>query len=345
MSLCNTNQQPNLNQEAQLQREEKLAHSSKLESDNLERIKILYSLSLPDLIFAAQQVHREHHNPNEIQFCTLSSIKTGACPEDCGYCAQSSRYKTGLKIEPLQAEETILAEARQAQANGSTRFCMGAAWREIPENEQFESVLRVVTEVKAMGMEPCVTLGMLNAEQAQKLKAAGLHSYNHNIDTSRDYYSEVISTRTFDDRLDTIANVQDAGIHVCSGGILGMGETVEDRLSMLATLATMDPQPSSVPINVLVPIAGTPLESADPIDNFDLVKLVACTRIMIPDSRVRLSAGRMTMSDELQALCFIAGANSIHTGDKLLTTPLAGESRDHRLVEKLGMHVLSDTRP
>ena len=314
---------------------------SKLEAENLERINILYALSVPDLIFAAQQVHRENHNPNEIQFCTLSSIKTGACPEDCGYCAQSSRYKTGLTIEPLQAEEKILEEARQAQANGSTRFCMGAAWRQIPENEQFDSVLKVVTEVKAMGMEPCVTLGMLNAEQAQKLKAAGLHSYNHNIDTSRAYYPEVISTRTFDDRLETIANVQEAGIHVCSGGILGMGETIDDRLSMLATLATMNPQPSSVPINVLVPIAGTPLEAADPIDNFDLVKLVACTRIMIPAARVRLSAGRMTMSDELQALCFIAGANSIHTGDKLLTTPLAGESRDHKLVQKLGMHVLS----
>jgi biotin synthase len=313
--------------------------SFELEQENLERIQILYQLSLPDLVFAAQKIHRENHNPNEIQFCTLSSIKTGACPEDCGYCAQSSRYKTGLEIEPLQAEEDILEEAKQAQANGSTRFCMGAAWRQIPENEQFDSVLRVVTEVKAMGMEPCVTLGMLNAEQAQKLKSAGLHSYNHNIDTSRDYYPEVISTRTFDDRLETIANVQEAGIHVCSGGILGMGETIDDRLSMLATLASMDPQPSSVPINVLVPIAGTPLEAAEPIDNFDLVKLVACTRIMIPGSRVRLSAGRMTMSDELQALCFLAGANSIHTGDKLLTTPLAGESRDHKLVEKLGMHV------
>ncbi len=338
MQLCNTNPLENPNQET-LSNEEKLAQLSKLEQDKLNKIQELYSLSFSDLIYLAQSVHRDNNNPNEVQFCTLSSIKTGACPEDCGYCAQSSRYKTGLQIEPLQEEEKILTEARQAQANGSTRFCMGAAWREIPEGKQFDSVLRMVREVKAMGMEPCVTLGMLNADQAQQLKEAGLHSYNHNIDTSRDYYPEVISTRTFDDRLQTISHVQEAGIHVCSGGILGMGETQEDRLSMLATLASMDPQPSSVPINVLVPIAGTPLEAADPIDNLDLVRLVACTRIMLPKARVRLSAGRLTMSDELQTLCFIAGANSIHTGDKLLTTPLAGESRDHRLMERLGMKV------
>lgn len=304
-----------------------------------EKIAEIYQLPFPDLLFKAQLVHREFHNPNEVQFCTLSSIKTGACPEDCGYCAQSARYDTGLKYEPLMQEQEILKEAQEAKEQGSTRFCMGAAWREIPEGEQFERVLNVVSKVKAMGMEPCVTLGMLNQEQALRLKAAGLHSYNHNIDTSEDYYSKIISTRTFQDRLETIANVQDAGIHVCSGGILGMGEKTEDRLSMLATLAVMDPQPSSVPINVLVPIAGTPLEEADPIDNLDLVRMVAVTRIMIPKARVRLSAGRLTMSDELQALCFIAGANSIHTGDKLLTTPLAGQSRDHKLMQKLGMEI------
>lgn len=304
-----------------------------------EKIAETYQLTFPDLLFQAQLIHREFHNPNTIQFCTLSSIKTGACPEDCGYCAQSARYDTGLKYEPLMQEEEILKEAQAAKDQGSTRFCMGAAWREIPEGEQFERVLSVVSKVKSMGLEPCVTLGMLNQEQAMKLKEAGLHSYNHNIDSSESYYSKIISSRTFQDRLDTIANVQDAGIHVCSGGILGMGESVEDRLAMLATLAAMDPQPSSVPINVLVPIAGTPLEDADPIDNFDLVRIVATTRIMIPKARVRLSAGRLTMSDELQALCFIAGANSIHTGDKLLTTPLAGQSRDHKLIEKLGIQI------
>lgn len=309
------------------------------EKQALAKIQDLYKLSIPELIFKAQLVHREFHNPNEIQFCTLSSIKTGACPEDCGYCSQSARYDTGLKVEPLQEETKILEEARQAKAQGSTRFCMGAAWRSIPEGKQFDSVLRLVKEVKAMDMEPCVTLGMLTPSQANELKAAGLHSYNHNIDTSRDNYANIISTRTFADRLNTIEAVQNAGINVCSGGILGMGETIEDRQSMLATLAYLEPQPSSVPINVLVPIPGTPLEDAEPIDNMDLVRMVAITRIMIPQAKVRLSAGRLTMSDELQTLCFIAGANSIHTGDKLLTTALPGESRDHKLIDKLGMRI------
>lgn len=304
-----------------------------------EEIAAIFRLPLPELIFKAQVIHREFHDPNEIQFCTLSSIKTGACPEDCGYCSQSSRYKTGLKYEPLISEEQMLQEARDAKANGSTRFCMGAAWREIPDGPEFDRVVNVVSEVKAMGMEPCVTLGMLNQDQANRLKAAGLHSYNHNIDTSEEHYSKVISTRTFQDRLDTIANVQEAGINVCCGGILGLGETFEDRVSFVASLASMNPQPSSVPINVLVPIAGTPLEAAEPIDKFDLVRTVAVARIMIPGARIRLSAGRLTMSEELQAMCFIAGANSIHTGDKLLTTPLAGRSKDHELVDKLGMKV------
>lgn len=306
-----------------------------------EEIAAIFRLPLPELIFKAQVVHREFHDPNEIQFCTLSSIKTGACPEDCGYCSQSSRYKTGLKYEPLISEEQMLQEARDAKANGSTRFCMGAAWREIPDGPEFDRVVNVVSEVKAMGMEPCVTLGMLNKDQAQRLKDAGLHSYNHNIDTSEEHYSKVISTRTFQDRLDTIANVQEAGINVCCGGILGLGESFEDRVSFVASLASMNPQPSSVPINVLVPIAGTPLEAAEPIDKFDLVRTVAVSRIMIPGARIRLSAGRLTMSEELQAMCFIAGANSIHTGDKLLTTPLAGRSKDHELVDKLGMKVAS----
>lgn len=305
----------------------------------LNQIASLYQLPIPDLIFRAQIVHREHHNPNELQFCTLSSIKTGACPEDCKYCSQSARYDTGLEYEALVDNAKTLEEAREAKANGSTRFCMGAAWREIPNGKPFDQVLDLVRSVKAMGLEPCVTLGMLNKEQAQALKEAGLHSYNHNIDTSPEYYSQVISTRSFQDRLETINHVQEAGINVCCGGILGLGETQEDRYSFIASLASMNPQPQSVPINILVPIPGTPFEENDPIDSIDLVRTVATTRIMIPKARVRLSAGRMVMSDELQTLCFLAGANSIHTGDKLLTTPLAGQSEDHKLANKLGLSV------
>lgn len=308
---------------------------------NLEKIRKTYQQALPDLIFQAQQVHRENNNANEVQFCTLSSIKTGACPEDCKYCSQSARYNTGLKYEPLSDENKVLDEARAAKANGSTRFCMGAAWREAPNDEQFDQVLNMVREVKAMDMEPCVTLGMLSKEQALKLKDAGLHSYNHNLDSSENFYSEIITTRTYQDRLDTIKNVQDAGVEVCSGGILGLGEKLEDRLSMLETLANMNPQPASVPINVLVPIAGTPLEEADPIEDIELVRLIATTRIMMPKTRIRLSAGRNNMSETLQAFCFIAGANSIHTGEKLLTTPLAGKDRDRNLMDKLGMSIMN----
>lgn len=296
---------------------------------------------MPDLIFQAQTIHRANNDPNEVQFCTLSSIKTGACPEDCGYCSQSARYNTGLEYEPLQDKSKILDEARSAKEKGSTRFCMGAAWREVPQGKQFDQVVEMVSEVKAMGLEPCVTLGMLSLDQAKRLKDAGLHSYNHNLDTSPEHYSKVITTRTYADRLNTIANVQSAGIDVCCGGILGMGESQADRIALIAQLASMDPQPSSVPINVLVPIAGTPLESAEPLDKIELVRTVATTRIMLPKTRVRLSAGRYTMTDELQALCFIAGANSIHTGDKLLTTPLAGQSKDHDLMNRLGMHSAS----
>jgi biotin synthase len=274
-----------------------------------------------------------------VQFCTLSSIKTGACPEDCSYCSQSARYDTGLEYEPLLDKVTIIDQAKQAQASGSTRFCMGAAWREIRDGKDFDLVLDVVKEVNNMGLEPCVTLGMLNKEQALRLKEAGLHSYNHNIDTSKEHYSKIISTRSFEDRLETISNVQEAGISVCSGGILGLGETRKDRWSFLESLMNLNPQPSSVPINLLVPIPGTPLESAEAIDKFELVRTIATARIFIPKSRIRLSAGRLTMTEELQALCFIAGANSIHTGDKLLTTKLAGESKDHQLINKLGMKI------
>jgi biotin synthase len=307
----------------------------------LEKIRKTYQLPLPELIFQAQTIHRENNNANEVQFCTLSSIKTGACPEDCKYCSQSARNNTGLTYEPLSDEAKVMEEARAAKANGSTRFCMGAAWREAPNNEQFDQVINMVKEVKAMDMEPCVTLGMLTKEQAIKLKEAGLHSYNHNLDTSESFYSEIITTRTFQDRLDTIKNVQDAGVEVCSGGILGMGEKIEDRLSMLETLANMDPQPASVPINVLVPIAGTPLEDADPIEDIELIRLIATTRIMIPKARIRLSAGRHSMSETLQAFCFISGANSIHTGEKLLTTPLQGKDKDRLMMDKLGMSIMS----
>ena len=295
------------------------------------------------MIFKAQTIHREHHNPNEIQFATLSSIKTGACPEDCGYCSQSAHHNTDLEVEPLIEEEEVLKQAQEAKDGGSTRFCMGAAWRDAPKGKQFNKVLSMVSKVKEMGMEPCVTLGMLDKEQAQQLKEAGLHSYNHNIDTSPEHYKKIISTRSYEDRLNTIANVQEAGINVCCGGILGLGEQQEDRYKFIEVLARMEPQPQSVPINLLVPIAGTPVFQEaleNPIDKFELVRTVATCRILIPGARIRLSAGRNTMSEELQALCFIAGANSIHTGEKLLTTPLQGHDTDRTLVDKLGMEVL-----
>jgi biotin synthase len=347
-----------------------LASTKKYTKQDIEAI---FSLPLPELIYRAQTAHRQHHNPNEIQFCTLSSIKTGACPEDCNYCSQSARYDTGLKVEPLIPEEQILSEASAAKANGSTRFCMGAAWRSAPQGAQFDQVVNVVSKVRDMGLEPCVTLGMITKEQAIRLKDAGLHSYNHNIDTSPEYYSEIITTRKFEDRIETITNVQEAGIEVCCGGILGLGETHADRISFLEVLANMDPQPSSVPINVLVPIEGTPqyerlqeqhkalieaqgITEADNvakfmstkmqdieflIDKFELVRSIATARILIPAARVRLSAGRLSMSEELQALCFVAGANSIHTGAKLLTTANPGDTADHSLVEKLGMSILN----
>lgn len=312
-----------------------------------EEIAKIYSQPLPDLIFQAQQVHRKHHNPNEVQFCTLSSIKTGGCKEDCSYCPQSSLYNTDVEVHPLLDQEEILGQAKAAKENGSTRFCMGASWRDAPNNKQFDQILDIVSTVKDMGMEPCVTLGMLHGDQAQRLKEAGLHSYNHNLDTSPEYYPEIISTRTYQERLDTISLVQDAEINVCSGGIVGLGETVEDRHSFLEQLANLDPQPKSVPVNVLVPVKGTPqytrleLEGRleDPIDKFDLVRTIATARIIMPESTVRLSAGRLAMTDELQAMCFIAGASSIFTGEKLLTTDNPGENQDKQLLNELGMHV------
>jgi biotin synthase len=307
-----------------------------------QEIKLTYLLPLPELIFKAQSIHREFHNPNEVQFCTLSNIKSGACPEDCSYCSQSARYDTESEVYSLMNVEKVLAEAKEAKANGATRFCMGAAWRSAPDNYQFENVLEMVRAVKEMNMEPCVTLGMLKDDQAQRLKEAGLHSYNHNIDTSREHYANVITTRTFDDRLNTIKLVQEAGINVCCGGILGLGETREDRFSFIETLAELNPQPASVPINLLAPIEGTPMYETmkdNPIDKFELVRTIATTRIMIPKAQVRLSAGRLDMSEELQAMCFIAGANSIFSGDKLLTTDNPSAGKDFQLMDKLGMQV------
>jgi biotin synthase len=307
-----------------------------------QEIKLTYLLPLPELIFKAQSIHREFHNPNEVQFCTLSNIKSGACPEDCSYCSQSARYDTESEVYSLMNVEKVLAEAKEAKANGATRFCMGAAWRSAPDNYQFENVLEMVRAVKEMNMEPCVTLGMLKDDQAQRLKEAGLHSYNHNIDTSREHYANVITTRTFDDRLNTIKLVQEAGINVCCGGILGLGETREDRFSFIETLAELNPQPGSVPINLLAPIEGTPMYETmkdSPIDKFELIRTIATTRIMIPKAQVRLSAGRLDMSEELQAMCFIAGANSIFSGDKLLTTDNPSTGKDFQLMDKLGMQV------
>jgi biotin synthase len=302
-----------------------------------ERIAQIYQQPLPDLLFEAQRVHREHHDPRAVQMCTLSSIKTGACPEDCGYCAQSVHHNTGLQPEPLMNLDDVLEDAKTAKAAGSTRFCMGAAWREVRDGAQFDRVLDMVRQVAAMEMEVCCTLGMLKPHQAQQLKEAGLTAYNHNLDTSPSYYDKIISTRTYQDRLDTIRAVSDAGISVCCGGILGLGESIDDRVEMLETLCTFDPPPESIPINCLIPIPGTPLENATPVDPFDMVRMIATTRILFPKAMVRLSAGRTEMSDELQALCFLAGANSIFTGAKLLTAPNPERSHDEQLLDRLGM--------
>jgi biotin synthase len=308
---------------------------------DLESIREIYSLPLPELMFRAQQAHRLHHDPAGVQLCTLQSIKTGRCQEDCKYCPQASRYATGLEPEPLMETESVVRAARNAREGGASRFCMGAAWREVRDGPQFDSVLETVRGVSSLGLEVCCTLGMLTQEQAVRLKAAGCVVYNHNLDTSREYYPEIITTRTYDERLETLAAVREAGLQVCSGGILGMGESVEDRLKLLAELAALDPQPDSVPINALVPVAGTPLAERAPVDVFEFVRIIATARILMPRAMVRLSAGRTAMSDETQALCFIAGANSIFLGDKLLTTPNPGRSEDMRLLGRLGLHPLA----
>jgi len=303
----------------------------------LDRISQIYHQSLPDLLFEAQRVHREYHDPKAVQLCTLSNIKTGLCQEDCAYCSQSARYKTDLVPQPLMSVEAVLEEARAAKASGSTRFCMGAAWREVKDGPQFEQILEMVRQVAALEMEVCCTLGMLQPHQAQRLKAAGLTAYNHNLDTSPSYYGQIITTRTYQDRLATIQAVSAAGISVCCGGILGMGESVQDRLELLQSLSELDPAPESIPINALIPIAGTPLADAPPVDPLELVRTIATTRILFPQAMVRLSAGRVQMSEELQTLCLLAGANSIFTGPKLLTAPNPEQSHDQQLLARLGM--------
>ena len=301
-----------------------------------DEVRALFDMPLSELIFRAQTVHREFFDPSAVQMSTLLSIKTGGCPEDCAYCPQSAHYDTGLGAEKLMPIEQVLAEARAARDAGASRFCMGAAWRE-PKDRDLDAVCAMVEGVKAVGLETCATLGMLTAEQARRLKLSGLDYYNHNLDTSPEFYGEIITTRTYQDRLDTLGCVREAGINVCCGGIVGMGETREDRVGMIATLASLPVHPESVPINMLVRVAGTPLAAQATLDPLEFVRTIAVARITMPRSVVRLSAGREDMSEETQALCFLAGANSIFYGPKLLTTSNPGRDRDRDLMDRLGM--------
>ena len=297
----------------------------------------LYQQPFLDLVFQAQQIHRQYFEANAIQVSTLLSIKTGKCPEDCKYCSQSARYDSKLEAEKRIAVEKVISEAQQAKASGSTRFCMGAAWRN-PHERDMPYVLDMVREVKALGLETCMTLGMLNASQAERLKGAGLDYYNHNLDTSREYYPNVISTRSFDDRLDTLSHVREAGLKVCSGGIVGLGEETKDRIGLLFELATLPIHPESVPINMLVPMQGTPLAEVEKLDVTEWIRTIAVARIIMPKSYIRLSAGRESLSDADQALAFMAGANSLFSGEKLLTTPNTAQGKDQQLFQKLGLH-------
>jgi biotin synthase len=303
----------------------------------LKAVRAIHDLPLPDLIMRAQTVHREHHPSGEVQLCSLLSVKTGGCPEDCSYCPQSSKYDTGVDPERMMKPDEVLAQAQRAKAAGATRFCMGAAWREVKEGPAFDSVIEMVRGVRELGMEACCTLGMLDENQAKRLAEAGLSAYNHNLDTSKTFYGEIISTRTYEDRLRTLGNVRKAGITVCSGGIIGMGESLDDRCGMLMTLANLDPQPESVPVNALVAAPGTPLADRPPVDPIELVRMIATARILMPKSRVRLSAGRLAMSREAQVLCFLAGANSIFYGEKLLTTGNPDVEADRALLRDAGL--------
>jgi biotin synthase len=306
-----------------------------------DEVRAVFELPLPELIFRAQTAHRAHFDPTVVQISTLLSIKTGGCPEDCAYCPQSARHGSDVESTSLLDRETVLAAAAKAKDEGATRFCMGAAWRS-PRDRDLERVCALVEDVKGLGLETCVTLGMLTAQQSQRLKRSGLDYYNHNLDTSPEFYGSVITTRTYEDRLRTLENVRDAGINVCCGGIVGLGEGREDRIGMIATLAALPEHPESVPINLLVRVEGTPLARNDDVDPIEFVRTIAAARITMPASVVRLSAGREAMSDEMQALCFLAGANSIFAGPKLLTTPNPEHERDARLFAKLGMKALAN---
>jgi len=305
-----------------------------------EEIRALFALPFPELIFRAQSIHRRHFDPREVQISTLLSIKTGGCPEDCAYCPQSAAYETGVKAGKLMDVDAVLADARAAQEAGATRFCMGAAWRS-PKDKDLDAVCEMVKGVKSLGLESCVTLGMLTTAQAGRLKDAGLDYYNHNIDTSPEYYGEIITTRTYADRLDTLEAVREAGIHVCCGGIIGMGEEPEDRVGMIHTLATLPVHPESVPINMLMQVEGTPVSKGQSLDALEFVRMIAVARITMPRSMVRLSAGRENMSEETQALCFLAGANSIFYGPKLLTTANPNQDHDRQLLSRLGMRAMA----
>ena len=302
-----------------------------------DEIIAIYNKPLMDLLYEAATTHRLHHDPNVVQVSTLLSIKTGGCPEDCGYCPQAARYHTKVEGNDLMSVSQVKAQALRAKAGGSSRVCMGAAWRNVKDGEEFDDVLEMVRTINKLDMEVCCTLGMLTENQAQRLAEAGLYAYNHNLDTSEEYYKEVISTRGFNDRLQTIENVRKTNVTVCSGGIIGMGESIEDRAGMLVALATLDPQPESVPINALVPVEGTPMEEEKPVEIWEMIRMVATARIVMPETQVRLSAGRTNMSHEGQAMCFLAGANSIFAGDKLLTTPNPDVNEDMKMFETLGM--------
>lgn len=315
-----------------------MSETSAIRNDwTLDEVWALARLPFNDLLFRAHTIHRQHFDPNAVQVSTLVSVKTGGCPEDCAYCPQSAHYKTPVDREQLLGVDEVLAAARRAREVGATRLCMGAAWREVKDGPAFEQILEMVAQVKAQGLETCVTLGMLTAQQAQRLRAAGLDAYNHNLDSSPEFYRSIITTRTFEQRLETLKNVRAAGITVCTGGIIGMGEGVEDRCAMLVELAKLDPHPESVPINALVRVPGTPLEKMPPVDPLDLVRMVATARIMMPRARVRLSAGRTELGREAQLLCMYAGANSIFYGETLLTTPNPGPDADAELMRSAGL--------
>ena len=303
----------------------------------LPEVRALHDLPLLDLVYRAQSVHREHFGDNKVQLCSLLSVKTGGCPEDCAYCPQAARYQTGVAAEPLMETSAVLDAAGKAREAGATRFCMGAAWREVKDGPQFDRVLEMVRGVKSLGLEACCTLGMLSPDQARRLREAGCDAYNHNLDTSREKYGDIISTRDYDDRLRTLRNVREAGITVCSGGIIGMGESVDDRCSMLLTLAAQEPQPESVPINMLVRVQGTPLFSAPPVSTIEMVRMIAVARILMPRAMVRLSAGREQLSEEAQLLCMMAGANSVFFGEKLLTTGNPAYAQDMALFQQAGI--------